>query len=114
MAVGVMAEDRLLTVAEVAEQMRASGETVRRWLRSGRLRGFQPGGTRLGWRIAESEIQRFRQELSTAELHRDITDHQDALDEARRRIRGEATEDTDAIDQPDELNEARRQIRGET
>jgi excisionase family DNA binding protein len=107
-----MTEDRLLTVPEVAEQMRASEETVRRWLRSGRLHGFQPGGTRLGWRIAESEVQRFRRELSV-DARRDAAEHQDALAEGRRRIRGEAAEDTDILDQPDELNEARRQLRGE-
>ena len=62
-----MVEDRLLTVPEVAKQMRSSEETVRRWLRSGRLRGFQPGGTRLGWRVTESEIRRFMRELSGSE-----------------------------------------------
>ncbi len=62
-----MTEDRLLTVPEVAERMRSSEETVRRWLRSGRLRGFQPGGTRLGWRITESEMRRFMRELSGGE-----------------------------------------------
>jgi excisionase family DNA binding protein len=88
MVVGVMAEDPLLTVPEVAEQMRASEETVRRWLRAGRIRGFQPGGTRLGWRIAESEVARFRQEL-TAETRRDVTEHDTALEEGRQRIRSE-------------------------
>lgn len=112
MAVGVMAEDRLLTVPEVAEQMRASDETVRRWLRTGRLHGFQPGGTRLGWRIAESEVQRFRRELS-AETRRDVTEHEDALEEGRRRIRGEANEESDDTDQPNILDEPRRQLRGE-
>jgi excisionase family DNA binding protein len=54
-----MTEDRLLTVSQVAERMQANPETVRRWLRSGRLRGVLPGGDRLGWRIRESELQRF-------------------------------------------------------
>src|SRR5207253_764512 len=44
---------------EVAARVGAAPETVRRWLRTGRLRGVQPGGTRLGYRIAESELARF-------------------------------------------------------
>ena len=51
--------ERLLTVREVAERLRSSPETVRRWLRQGKLRGFQPGGTKLGYRVPESELQRF-------------------------------------------------------
>ncbi len=54
-----MAEERLLTVREVAERIRSSPETVRRWLRQGRLRGFRPGGTKLGYRVLESDLQRF-------------------------------------------------------
>ena len=54
-----MNEQRLLTVREVAERPRSSPETVRRWLRQGKLRGFRPGGTKLGYRVPESELQRF-------------------------------------------------------
>jgi excisionase family DNA binding protein len=54
-----MTEQRLLTVREVAERIRSSPETVRRWLRQGKLRGFRPGGTKLGYRVPEGELQRF-------------------------------------------------------
>lgn len=54
-----MNEQRLLTVREVAERLRSSPETVRRWLRQGKLRGFRPGGTKLGYRVPEGELQRF-------------------------------------------------------
>lgn len=57
-----MSEQRLLTVREVAERIRSSPETVRRWLRQGKLRGFRPGGTKLGYRVPESELQRFLQQ----------------------------------------------------
>jgi excisionase family DNA binding protein len=57
-----MSEQRLLTVREVAERIRSSPETVRRWLRQGKLRGFRPGGTKLGYRVPESELQRFLSE----------------------------------------------------
>ncbi len=53
-----MVDDRLLTVTEVADQLRISQNTVRNWLRSGRLRGRRIGGTKAGWRIPASEIIR--------------------------------------------------------
>ena len=54
-----MSEQRLLTVREVAERIRSSPETVRRWLRAGKLRGFRLGGTKLGYRVPEGELERF-------------------------------------------------------
>jgi excisionase family DNA binding protein len=54
-----MAEDRLLTVQEVAERLRLKPETVRRWLRSGKLRGISLGSDHAGWRVRESEVARF-------------------------------------------------------
>jgi excisionase family DNA binding protein len=53
-----MAAERLLTVAEVAERVRANPQTVRLWLRTGRLKGVRPGGTKLGWRIPQGEVER--------------------------------------------------------
>jgi excisionase family DNA binding protein len=50
--------DRVLTVPEVAERLRINEETVRRWLRTGKLQGVRLGGTRAGYRIAESEVER--------------------------------------------------------
>lgn len=54
-----MAEERLYTVQEVAARLKTTPETVRRWLRSGRLRGIRLGGTKLGYRISEADLQRF-------------------------------------------------------
>jgi excisionase family DNA binding protein len=59
-----MSEQRLLTVREVAERLRSSPETVRRWLRQGKLRGFRLGGTKLGYRVTESELDRFLAEFA--------------------------------------------------
>ena len=52
-------DDRLLTVSEVADQLRISQNTVRNWLPAGRLNGRRIGGTKAGWRISASEIPRF-------------------------------------------------------
>jgi excisionase family DNA binding protein len=54
-----MTEDRLLTADEIAKRLRVSLETVRRWLRSGELRGFRPGGTKAGWRVRESDLAEY-------------------------------------------------------
>jgi excisionase family DNA binding protein len=53
-----MTDEPLLTVHEVAQRLRLNPETVRRWLKSGRMRGMSLGSDRAGWRIPESEIRR--------------------------------------------------------
>lgn len=66
MPVGVTMSEAsvLLTVPEVAERLRVSQFTVREWLKAGKLRGLRPGGTRMGWRIRESDLEAF---LTTTE-----------------------------------------------
>ena len=61
-----MTHERLLTVEEIAQRLGANVETVRRWLRQGRLRGVRPGGTKLGWRVSERELARFLSGEDTA------------------------------------------------
>ena len=51
-------DEELLTVSEVAGKLKINPETVRVWLRSGKLKGVMPGGDRIGYRIPESEVQR--------------------------------------------------------
>lgn len=51
--------DAFLTVGEIAKRIRANPETVRRWLRSGRLKGVMLAGDSLGWRVLESDLARF-------------------------------------------------------
>lgn len=53
-----MTGERWLTVAEIAAELRVSIETVRRWLRSGRLKGVRLSD-RGGYRVAVSEFRRF-------------------------------------------------------
>lgn len=53
-----MAHETWYTVREVAALLKVHPETVRDWLRAGRLNGVGFGG-RTGWRVAESELNDF-------------------------------------------------------
>jgi excisionase family DNA binding protein len=53
-----MEERRMLTVKQVAERLQIGQVTVLRWLRSGKLEGVRLGGTRIGWRVPVSEVER--------------------------------------------------------
>jgi excisionase family DNA binding protein len=55
---GSGAPDRLLSVPEVAERLRVSPETIRRYLRDGRLKGIKVGGVTSPYRISEAEVRR--------------------------------------------------------
>ena len=50
--------EQFLTVPEAAERLRIHPQTVRIWLRTGRLRGNLVGGTKSGYRIPEAEVER--------------------------------------------------------
>ena len=52
-------ESRLLTVAEVAEQLRVGSPTVLRWIREGKLIAVRLGGPRTGYRITPADLQSF-------------------------------------------------------
>jgi excisionase family DNA binding protein len=58
-------EDRLLTVVEVAEYFRVEPESVRRWLREGKLRGINLGRGP-GWRIRMGDLEAFIDQRHTA------------------------------------------------
>ena len=46
---------------------RATEDTVRRWLRAGKLRGRKLGGDRLGYRVKESDLEAFINGVAPAE-----------------------------------------------
>lgn len=52
----------LLRVSEVATRLRLSEETVRRWLRRGRLHGVMFGSNKAGWRVPLAEVERVERE----------------------------------------------------
>jgi len=54
----MMDGERMLKVEQVAELLQAHRQTIRRWLRDGKLKGTMPGGEKLGYRIPESEVER--------------------------------------------------------
>ncbi|MCA1646782.1 MAG: helix-turn-helix domain-containing protein [Chloroflexi bacterium] len=58
--------NELLTVQEVAARLKMNPETVRRWLRDGKLQGYLLGGDRGGYRVAESDLKEFMAGRRTA------------------------------------------------
>lgn len=61
-----MATEHWLTVGEVAKRVGVNEDTVRRWLRAGQLEG-KPLGGRAGWRIKETDLQRFMERRNDKE-----------------------------------------------
>lgn len=53
-----MVNEEWLTVQEFADRLKVHPETVRVWLREGKVRGRQPINRRVGWRIPASEVNR--------------------------------------------------------
>jgi len=50
--------DNFLTVEEVCLLLKVERHTVARWIESGQLRAFKPGGGRF-WRVRRRDFQRF-------------------------------------------------------
>jgi excisionase family DNA binding protein len=55
----LMVDEVWLTTREIAQRLKLTEYTVREWLRTGRLKGYRPGGDRAGWRVRESDLQQF-------------------------------------------------------
>lgn len=53
-----MEGERMYTVPEVAERLRLHQQTIREWLRIGKIKGIRLGGTKAGWRIPPTEVER--------------------------------------------------------
>lgn len=50
--------DNFLTIKDIGSLLRVERGTVLRWIASGKLRAFKPGGGRF-WRIRERDLKRF-------------------------------------------------------
>ena len=53
-----MTDEKWLTVNQIAERLQVHQETVRRWLREGRLAGRNFGG-KSGYRVRERDFEAF-------------------------------------------------------
>lgn len=53
-----MDEQQILTVKQVATRMGVRQETIRRWINEGKLKGRMIGGTKTGYRIMASDVER--------------------------------------------------------
>jgi excisionase family DNA binding protein len=69
-------EDRLLTVSEVADYFRVDPESVRRWLREGKLLGINLGRGP-GWRIRLGDLELFIAERRTKPGERPVEEDED-------------------------------------
>ena len=65
-----MPHDRYQTVQELAERLEVAEATVRQWIKSGELRAIDIGK---GWRIADSDLERFLKARETAPREKDGT-----------------------------------------
>ena len=54
-------EEQLLSLEDVAGRLQVSDQTVRRWIKSGKLAAYKPG---LEWRIKPSDLDEFLQSRS--------------------------------------------------
>jgi excisionase family DNA binding protein len=55
----VFAMEEVFTVDEVAKRLKVKPKTVRLWLAAGKLRGTRLGSRKTGWRVRNSELERF-------------------------------------------------------
>ena len=81
-----MATPRLLTPEEAGEILRCSGETIKRYVRSGELRAFRHRGRVL---IPEPAIERFVSEHLTDELAVRASSRSSSLQVPRAPFNGE-------------------------
>jgi excisionase family DNA binding protein len=52
----MLAEERFLSLEDVAERLQVSDRTVRRWVKDGKLAAYKPGRE---WRIRPSDLEEF-------------------------------------------------------
>jgi excisionase family DNA binding protein len=58
-------EERLLTTEEVAERLQVDEQTVRRWIKSGKLEAFKPGRE---WRISPAAFEALLENYSSPKV----------------------------------------------
>ena len=63
-----LSEEEFLTVDEAATRLKVHPETIRRWIRSGAMKGNLIGGDRAGYRVPASEVERRLRGLRPSQL----------------------------------------------
>lgn len=61
-----MSEERFLSTEEVAERLQVDEQTVRRWIKSGKLEAFKPGRE---WRISPAAFEALLASYSSPKAH---------------------------------------------
>jgi len=60
-----VSEERLLSLEDVAERLQVSDQSVRRWIKAGKLAAYKPG---LEWRIRPSDLEDFLETHSSPKV----------------------------------------------
>lgn len=78
--------EKFYRLTEIAQMLRVSPLTVRRWINEGKLKAFHPAGTRL-YRVPESSLKQFVGEEWWAILagSREATETEEAEKKSRKR-----------------------------
>jgi excisionase family DNA binding protein len=58
----------LLKLDEIVAELRVDPSTVRRWLRTGQLKGYKLAGNRTGWRVRRIDLERFVESRSNTNM----------------------------------------------
>jgi excisionase family DNA binding protein len=98
-----MSEERFLSLGDVAARLNVSEQTIRRWVKSGRLKAYKPG---LEWRIAPEDLDEFLEARSSPKPQASPSlepTFNDVLGEERR---SEILGSLRPLFEPAELNEA--------
>src|SRR5215216_1949107 len=60
-----VSEERLLSLEDVSERLQVSDQSVRRWIKAGKLTAYKPG---LEWRIRPSDLEDFLETHSSPKV----------------------------------------------
>jgi excisionase family DNA binding protein len=74
----VATEDRFLNTEEVAEMMQVDEQTIRRWIKAGKLRAFKPGRE---WKIPQSALDSLQENYSAPKALRDTRTGDERLED---------------------------------
>ncbi len=84
-------DDRLLSTEEVAEKLQVDEQTVRRWIKSGKLKAFKPGRE---WRISPTALEALLEAYSSPKAAAPPSPEPERGPEEERRFRVQDWEDT--------------------